>query len=204
MGAIQQILSAVTPTGIGMVSYSHNYSSSGTTLTVGKPTGVLDGDILFAFMNGTNGDFTWTGDSGWTESIDQGVLPSFRVAYKVASSEGASYNFTVSGSAVTRGIIIAFRAAALDIIGDLSAVSHPTVTAASITVTDDNSILMACFSTSGGEPVPSAPAGMTGIDVYSSLAVFYQVVNSGATGDKVSTVADVSNSVGILISVKSA
>ena len=84
---------------------------SSTSLTVNKPAGTQQGDVMVAVMSASSG-VSWTGATDWVEVADQGVSPSLRVAYKVAdSSEGADYTFTTSGAADLSGVIVTYRGA---------------------------------------------------------------------------------------------
>ena len=172
-----------------------------TTLTINKPTSTTTGDLLIAIMSATNGSSsTWTGDTGWTEAIDQAAVPSLRVAYKVAGgSEGASYTFTGSNSSTKLGIIMCYRGVSWDAIG----ASVSTITgdgALSITGITSNAgagvgILLAAVA-SGDAVVSthSVPSGMTLLTSKREsvnnrlLSIFAQNVAAGATGTRSSTI----------------
>lgn len=167
-------------------------SGSATSLVIPKPTGVAQGDLLVAVMSG--GAVTWTGDTSWSERIDQGADPSLRVAtLEAGGSEPASYTFTASSSAVVVGQILAFRFATYDTIGSIA------------TITGDGDLVMSQITMIGGFLVagvvsngqPSrthtTPAGMTlteqKFNDSSSISCFYQVLAGGATGSRTSTMA---------------
>lgn len=91
------------------------WATGSTTFTQNKPTGTVDGDFLVAIVftgndNGTT-DLTVTGvPSGWTLIRQIGTViaggGSFNPVnvysyYKIASSEGASWNWTLSTSGST-------------------------------------------------------------------------------------------------------
>lgn len=118
------------PTPSYVASASAQNSSVGNTLVIGKPAGTADGDLMVAFM-GSDGvaAATWTGDSGWTEIADQASIPSLRVAYKVAASEGSSYTFTYSSATkLLGGSILTYRGGAYDAIGSISLTSGAPTT----------------------------------------------------------------------------
>jgi len=98
----------------------------GTTLVIAKPTGTAEGDLMVAFMGASN-DATWTGDTDWTEVVDEGVEPSLRVAYKIAgASEPADYTFTCSVSSHRAGTILTFRNAAYETASSVTTVTTET------------------------------------------------------------------------------
>ena len=66
--------SGVAPPEVMSYSSTDTAGSNSTTLTITKPGGVQQGDLLLAAMcgSGAGGGESWTGDTGWTEVIDQG------------------------------------------------------------------------------------------------------------------------------------
>jgi cellulose synthase/poly-beta-1,6-N-acetylglucosamine synthase-like glycosyltransferase len=85
-----------------------------TSLTITKPTGLVDGDVLIAHVGVRGGvQASMAGPSGWatvdrinqTTSITMGV---FSHAVTTAASEPASYTFTWTGSFGTAGTITTF------------------------------------------------------------------------------------------------
>lgn len=70
-------------------------SAGATNITVTKPTGTVDGDLLlvFAFCNGAG--VTFTPPAGWTTSTSGSGVHAW---WKVASGEGASWTFTRSAN----------------------------------------------------------------------------------------------------------
>ncbi len=179
---------------------------AGTTLVIAKPTGTIQGDLMIAFMccSGGGGP-TWTGDTSWSELIDQTAAPSIRVASLVAgASEGASYTFTCSNSRVLSGIIVTYRAAAYDTIGTINT-SNPIV-APQITAAVSNSVLLGFFADTGSSATFSTPSNMLVVDSdsdanLSSWALFSQSVGAGATGTKTSTSSSGTGG-GLLLSIK--
>jgi hypothetical protein len=99
---------------------SQNTRTSGTTMSINKPTSTQQGDLMIAFMC-SDQNRTWTGATGWTEVADQGTSPSLRIAYRVAgSSEPSSYTFNLSSSANMVGAILTYRYATYDTIGAIT------------------------------------------------------------------------------------
>lgn len=94
-------------------------AGSGATLTLTKPTGVQDGDLLLAVIV-VEDDATQTWDtvpSGWTLLVDSYATggapvspPSCSVWYRVASSEGSSYDWILNASGLgIIGAMLAYR-----------------------------------------------------------------------------------------------
>jgi hypothetical protein len=123
-------------------------TTSGSSLTIDKPSGTEEGDLMVAVM-ATPVNSTWTGASEWTEVADQGSSPSLRIAYKVAgASEGASYTFTSSASSTSSGCILTYRYAAYDTIASsFTGASSGIVQPSQIAPTQSQSVLLACVAT---------------------------------------------------------
>jgi len=108
-------------TGVGSVSgqialrgTATTASSTTTTLTINKPTGVVSGDIMIVAISKLNSTNTITAPTGWT-SIDGRSLAGSTarygaVFYKIAgASEGANYAFSLgTGTTNSSGAIVAF------------------------------------------------------------------------------------------------
>lgn len=102
-------------------------SATGSTLIINKPTGTRQGDLMIAFMCSTS-YFPWSGDTGWTEVVDQGSSgPGLRVAYKVAGpSESSSYSFVAAGTtSKLTGAILTYRGASYGATGSLVTYNNP-------------------------------------------------------------------------------
>jgi hypothetical protein len=94
---------------------SNGVSSASSSITITKPTGLANGDVLIA--NLTSDSTTPTEPSGWT-SFGGGLHPSSSwtnfLYYKVitnAGSEPANYTWTVGTVGPAAGIITAWRGA---------------------------------------------------------------------------------------------
>lgn len=77
-----------------------------TSITVAKPSGVIENDLMYAVIQQTNADVV-TGPSGWAR-IDGGSGNDFSSWYKVAgASEPVDYTWTAA-SAKWAGAIVAY------------------------------------------------------------------------------------------------
>src|SRR5574337_297341 len=89
---------------ISFVAEAHGSANYATSISVAKPTGVVNGDVMIAIVGGSPSTPT-----GWTlvGSADSGgnSLRIVRVFYKVAASEGSSYTFTISTSLACASIV---------------------------------------------------------------------------------------------------
>jgi hypothetical protein len=167
--------------GIEYISQSANSSVSGTTLTVDKPTGTVEGSMLVAFAM-TSSSNTWAAPSGWTEVLDTSGRGCF---YKVAgASEGASYTFTLSSSSDRHVVILNYKNASWDKIGSLSSsLTDPTV-APSVTVAVNNSLVID-FVTRGSAAEYATPSGWTNIYEQTEISTIFLLSRSfdaGSTG----------------------
>lgn len=182
-------------------------SNANATITINKPTGVVDGDLMIAAMCGGQSAATWTGATGWTEVADQGATPNLRIAYKIAASEGANYTFTASANVNKAAVIVAYRNASYSNIGTFgTSTAQTAVVAPSISVAADNSVLIACFGTRNGTTF-STPSGMTNrgsinTTVNPALYVFDRSIGAGSTGNISSTPTTGSDNSGILLSIR--
>jgi hypothetical protein len=85
-------------------------ATSGTSVTITKPTGVAEGDVLTALLSTTNQ--TFTAPAGWTRLATGGNSSNWSVDvwYKVAGpSEPASYGFSVPVAGIIVGAMNAWR-----------------------------------------------------------------------------------------------
>lgn len=179
-------------------------SSSATSLTVNRPTGTVEGDLMIAIMRATI-SVTWTGATGWTEVADEGSAPSLRIAYRVAGpSEGSSYTFTsTSGTGTRVGYILTYRGAAYDAIGAFRETTPITVTGP--TASASASILLgAAVATSSSDTGLSVPS-FTTVRVSGSTAVIVErYVEAGPTGTLSFGNTDTGSNSGIALTIKPA
>ncbi|MBM2322240.1 MULTISPECIES: hypothetical protein [Marivita] len=176
-------------TGIEFVAASEAQITSSTSLVINKPAGVVEGDIMVAFLT-INSRKTISAPAGWTTILPHsGNEGEPMVAYKVAgSSEGASYSFP-SGLGNLTGSIVAYRNTIYDTVGLEATASGGVITAPSITVAAADSVLLACFSASSGT-FSSPTSGLTEVisdqDATNPNIIVYseEGIAAGATGDK--------------------
>jgi hypothetical protein len=124
-----------------------------TSITIAKPAGAVQGDLLLAIVGHQAGlAVTLTPPAGWTEvpntNYTDGNDVRIRAWYKFAgSAEPSSYTFTLSGSgqAIGGGILAVTGAAAAPINasgGQVSSTNSIYLTAPSITTTVDKTLLV--------------------------------------------------------------
>ncbi len=206
--ALRPVYSGTKPTFIASASTQN--TAAGTSLVINKPTGTQAGDLMIAIMGTSNGAATWTGDTGWTEIVDQGASPNLRIAYKVAgSSEGSSYTFTSSATLNCAGSIFTYRNAAYDAIGAITTTTN-TSTPTGPTAAAAFSMLIGCNLRANASYTITPPSSMTtrvtDSDVNApSYAVADEYVIAGATGTRSFTSSGTGGtSSGILLTIKPA
>lgn len=89
---------------ISFVAEAHGTANYTTSISVSKPTGTVDGDVMIAICGGTPST-----PAGWTllGSADSGTnsLRTVRVFRKIASGEGSSYTFNITSSIACASIV---------------------------------------------------------------------------------------------------
>jgi hypothetical protein len=121
-------------------------NASGGNLTIDKPAGTADGDILIAVCYREAG--TWTPPEGWASIRDeaQGTTLWTQVFWKRASGEGSSYTFNLNTTTWRTMAMAAFSGCQSS--GDPVEVSNGAnsasgyTTLASVTTTTDNCMLV--------------------------------------------------------------
>ena len=191
---------------------------SGTTLTITKPTGCVDNDLLVAVIFMASAEVI-SAPAGWT-SIRDTTQPSssnhVNTFYKVASGEGASFAFTVGTNPFNTfcGIVACFTgtdtATPLDVESGAGNASSANVCAPAVVTTQANDLLVfgGLVLAFGGTMTP--PSGMTeptnGEQVSGSvvleLAYLLDAGAAGSTGDKTATGSGASTNVGHLVAFK--
>jgi hypothetical protein len=215
--AIHDILMAASsrPNPDFIASEQAQLTSSSGTLTINKPTGTQQGDIMVAVTASDNGT-NMSELSGWTRVVNVISDNFLTVQYKVAGgSEPSSYSFTCSStSRLMSGCIATFRNCTYDIKGSSSTTtSGNPVNAPSITPTLADSILLAIFANEDTGDEWSPPSGMTlvatdnynqgGANLRPCFAVFYQEnVAASATGTRTCDLNSAGQTSGILIALK--
>lgn len=185
---------------------------AGTSLVINKPSGTTSGDTLVALMSGTSAT-TWTGDTGWTERLDEAAGGGLRIAELTAGgSEPSSYTFTASGAGVAIGQIICLRGVSFDTIAGATTAITGNGNIAMSAITSAGGIILALVATENqsGTITHSTPSGMykiaTSINSTASrpaVSSFWQNVDAGSTGTRTTTVSGAADgSSGILIGYK--
>jgi hypothetical protein len=200
----------VTPEFVASASFQRTGTTG--TLTVDKPTGTVEGDLMVAVMatsgaaNATGG---WTGDTGWTEVADQNnTNPGLRLAYKVAgASEASSYTFNQNTSNFPTGCILTYRYAEYDAIAVSFTTAASPLVLPSISPSRSQSVLIAAGCRQAGSITLGTPTSMTARvtdnDTNSpSYIVCDQVVANGPTGTRLMTTASTTNVAGIMLAIK--
>jgi hypothetical protein len=171
--------------------------------TCNKPTGTVDGDIMFALVQ-HRGVYSDTAPSGWTLlGQGSGGVSSgfFELWYRVASSEGANYTWGFPATERVRILIATYEGGFFDTGTPIDVVSNTgyttsntTARAASMTVAAANSPLFffACVfrtvaTTFTAPTVPTTftedyDGGSTNPDMWNEVASC-EWSGSGATGD---------------------
>jgi len=185
--------------------------STRTNITVTKPAGVVDDDILIASI-AIDTDTAITPPAGWTEItvVDESTVDlDLYVYWKRASSEGANYTWTHS-SAWSAGAIVAVSGAITS--GDPQDATvgidnndglTSTVNIPSITTATDGSLVIAVTSEYNTAITSSTPSGWDerldteGMHVWTKTQT-----TSGATGATTATLSTASNHVTAVVAIK--
>jgi hypothetical protein len=190
-----------------------NYAVSSTndaqvsSMTMTMPAGVQNGDLIVACVCAGKGTVSDWIQTSFTWAIEQNtVRPCLAIAYRVASSEPASYVFTTSTSRALGGAIFAFRGAAWDVAGSVST----SGVASGLTATSDLSVLLGFWASDPSNNTFSTPSGMaiTGAGYQGgnrpNWELFTQGINAGATGTRTSTLGNSSEVASALVAIKPA
>lgn len=146
-------------------SASSNIAASTTSVTITKPSGTVDGDLLVAILfasrssSGTVADIL--DESGWTNMTEDVTATSrIKTIYKEASSEGSSYTFDTDASTDLYFGGTVFRISGWDGAAPTAdgAVLSSATTTPSVTISVDpfvsNSLLLLGLNSSlGGGPI---------------------------------------------------
>lgn len=183
-------------------------ASGSNVLTIDKPTGVQDNDVLLAFV-AFDKNSSITPPSGWTtnatHATNVGDPLSTGVYWKVAdaSEEPGTYSWSVTGSGYHAGGILCLRGINTSNVIDAATTSATGTNwnhdgpCPSLTTTTANALYLPCFAlvhTVTGPTAPSPTAtvfsalngGTAGSNAMVSAAT---KATAGATGDKLWTLA---------------
>lgn len=147
-------------------------SGDGASLTIPKPSGTLDNDILLTglYREGGGG---WTPPAGWnllSEIRDGSNAQIWLAAYwRRVSSDGADYTWTLGASTWRTGIMLAFSGckttdSPVDVYGTynvLDSSADAVVKCASVTTTVANTMLVALMANVNGANITAGTSGYT-------------------------------------------
>lgn len=168
--------------------------SVSTTVTITKPTGTADGDLLVVALQSDSSHHANSVPAGWTETlVGGGTLPSHGTLdtyYKIASSEGASWDW---GYAASSGHILGACAAYKDIAGLATDLSQEKNTSSATSLTTDalnNSQANVLVIYAGAVQDFSAPlGGMQPITYDAAVTPDISKDNTGGDNDKIVWIA---------------
>lgn len=127
----------------------NNWSVAGTGVVIPKPSGTVDGDLIYVIVAAHASGETCTPPAGWTAGVTNngGTNQSIFTFWKVASGEPSSWTFTLGASAVNAGMSIRITGAQTSspIDGSNSALSgntNPLVFANTITPAVSSDLLL--------------------------------------------------------------
>jgi hypothetical protein len=181
-------------------------------ITVTKPTGTVDGDILFCWIGWYNSPNPGTIDStpsGWMKLGDYTVkLDKYALYYKIAASEPSSWTWSFTETVYTRAVCSCYTGGDFDPNDPIDVVSNTAYRtdnvnciAASMAVSAINSPLIfwggACTATAKTFAKPSVPTTdwIEDDDAGNTTSYFWTEVcsmiwsESGATGDMIATIS---------------
>ena len=198
----------VTPTFVASASQQNTANS--LSITINKPTGTIEGDLMIGVMSGDIASSrTWAATTGWTEIAAYTGTTALRVVYKVATaSEPSNYTFSVTANApLLSGSILTYRYAAYDTIaGSFTAGTDPMVFA-SISPSLSQARLIACGSRNSASITLGTPISMTarvtdnGANAPSYIVCDQQVAK-GPTGTRSMSTGGTANVAGIMLAIK--
>ncbi len=189
---------------------------SGGNVTIDKPTGLAEGDLMLSYCSGPNAS-DFTPPSGWTALFQQNSLRRIAIAWKVATAgDVAASNFSwgVGGAEKTGACIIRISGGATPLVGSLSTTSATTSHTFTGGVTPSaNSLLFICTgaanttSFSAQAIVTSNPSWAEAVDQQvttsdSTMAVAYALrPEATATGNFTASSADTIDAFGVFVHV---
>lgn len=176
-------------------SYSDARVTGGTNITVNKPSGTVNGDIMVIFF-ATTGTGTITPPSGWTNrtSLTNGNR-KYHVYTRTAASEGSTYSFSFTTTTFTSAIIYSVaNATAYDSIQTATATAASTINVPTITPTGNGSLWIGGFYTAAsGTPYPELHADFFDPNFATSSSSerhrsgYISLANQNATGTRTTT-----------------
>jgi len=193
-----------------------------STLTIGKPTGTTDGDLLVCIIGAGDTDSDnvlttlagWTDIDGWFGDDSNGINAGLGTYWKIAgASEPANYTWTQSRNMRIEGTIMRISGANVTPI-DTSSVAYQTafntdITAPSCSPAETDSWLIAAVVMASDSAWTSSPSGMTvvtedaGADGVTTAIAYEQLSASGPTGVRTWTKSSSGRNSGSQIALKS-
>lgn len=181
-------------------------TSSNTTLTINKPTGVVSGDVMIANITQTGNTTTNASLAGWTliagAQQSTGAPRRSTILYRVSDgAEGSSFNFALgSGTTSSVGSIIVFSGVDPSVFdvspGSLTVGAGTSITVPGI-VTTTNKVAVLFITGAGGldgdiysnwsgsTPAFSEIMDVSNTSVNNSVGAAWGVLSTkGATGDR--------------------
>lgn len=171
-------------------------NNGGASAVVTKPTGCVDGDLLFAVVQSISSGIG--APAGWNSIRNTAIESSgyyLRTYWKIASGEGATFTFT--GASVTEAVVACFTGTTaispLTVENGQSNASSTNKTAPGVTTPTDHELLVWASGGATGGGAVTPPSGMTeptngeGVVARTSLAYLLDFTPAGATGNKVGT-----------------
>lgn len=182
------------------IQASATASLSTSPITVAKPTGTVDGNLLILAVSGdlaASEDITYTPPAGWTQLLANtrshatNAGTNLQIWYKTASSEPADYAITLSAANLTGAAILRIdghdTADAFDVssITGFDDATEPKIP--SITTTVANCLAIGITAWDQSKTLTTIPAGWTaqyhidvsGLDQHS---IYKTQATAGATG----------------------
>ena len=202
----------VTKTRPTFVAVGLRSGAGAGAVTINKPTGTLENDLMVAVYSYSGTGRTWTQPAGWTEVLEYGATAAgIGVAWKIATaSEASTYAFQTSGGGTQiNGFIVTYRGAAFDVIGSVAVSGTSTsVVISGITVSENLSILLSFVSqnTTGVTFTPASGFSSLASQLGNSPAsqIWSKNIESGATGNQTFTSTSSGSITGVLFSIKPA
>lgn len=165
-------------------------NATGTDVTVTKPTGTVDNDILFAMLYREGG--TWTLPAGWTQirEVNDGTIWT-TTAWKRASSEGASYVFQLSASTWRTVAVAAYSGVRTsgnpyETDNGQTGTNSSAMDAPTITTTSANDMVVWSGADFSGNAVTTGPAGYSAGPALGGCEIWHKIEASPVTTGTVS------------------
>lgn len=179
-------------------------ANSGTSLTIDKPSGVAENDLLIAIVRVSDTASPYTADvtaypSGWTKQLDytNSGFYAFDIYYKIAtSSEPSNYTWTISHSDANAGAGYIMRFSGVNLIdpiksgsGNASDSSTSTKTYPARTSYVDGSISVVVGAFWLTATVTTPPSGYSTVSTGTRVFGFVKDVDAGEVSSGTYTLA---------------